>query len=197
MWTLLQKRFLIVVDGGTYIRPTSRTLVDLGYKAKALYYRAFNSFKFMLVTWSSVIPANQWGGQVRKLHIDLWTAISWNSCIEPLRQKPDKRIQEAPSPLVSGVLLPTSVKYTIVSDWLKYTASNWQKFYEVGLDLLTSRAFKRVARQCRVLPHQTRKPSERLWESLEVGCTLYDGLYRRLCPKGVPFSGSKCKKQKG
>ena len=36
------------------------------------------------------------------------------------------------------------------------------------LDLLTSRAFERVARasesesSCRVLPHQTRKPSERL-----------------------------------
>ena len=37
------------------------------------------------------------------------------------------------------------------------------------LDLLTSRAFECVARSCRVLPHQTRKPSERLWESLNRG----------------------------
>ena len=57
------------------------------------------------------------------------------------------------------------------------------------LDLLTSRAFERVAQQwarsamvrvpsakrerasessCRVLPHQTRKPCERLWESLRL-----------------------------
>ena len=41
--------FLVVVDGGTYIRATSRTMVDVGYKAKALYNCAFNSFKFMLV----------------------------------------------------------------------------------------------------------------------------------------------------
>ena len=36
------------------------------------------------------------------------------------------------------------------------------------VDLLTSRAFERVARASRVLPHQTRKPSERLWESLKA-----------------------------
>ena len=53
---------------------------------------------------------------------------------------------------------------------------------EIALDLLTSRAFERVARSyecrawsaserakarsCRALPHQPRKPCERLWESL-------------------------------
>ena len=36
------------------------------------------------------------------------------------------------------------------------------------VDLLTSRAFEREAGASRVLPHQTRKPSERLWESLEA-----------------------------
>ena len=55
------------------------------------------------------------------------------------------------------------------------------------IDLLTSRAFERVARLWarsaseRKLPHQTRKPSERLWESLAlrffacwgIHCTLW------------------------
>ena len=45
----------------------------------------------------------------------------------------------------------------------------------VALDLLTSRAFEREARasesSCRVLPLQTRKPSERLWESLMLHVT--------------------------
>ena len=44
------------------------------------------------------------------------------------------------------------------------------------LDLLTSRAFEREARASesswRVLPHQTRKPCERLWEGLTSD---YDG----------------------
>ena len=65
------------------------------------------------------------------------------------------------------------------------------------VDLATSRAFERVARlwarsaivrarsaserearasesSCRVLPHQTRKPSERLWESLFVKVMLHE-----------------------
>ena len=64
---------------------------------------------------------------------------------------------------------------------------------DARLDLLTSRAFERVARQwarsaivrapsakrerasessCRFLPHQTRKPCERLWESLMLDVLL-------------------------
>ena len=67
------------------------------------------------------------------------------------------------------------------------------------LDLLTSRAFEREARSYerrserakarRILPHQTRKPCERLWESLAGGlrskygsvskCSKYKDLYGR------------------
>ena len=70
---------------------------------------------------------------------------------------------------------------------IKMIAARAPVIARARLDLLNSRAFERVARQwarqwarsaiverevrtserkCRVLPHQTRKPCERLWESL-------------------------------
>ena len=93
----------------------------------------------MRVIWSSVIPANQWGGQVWKLPIDLWTAmlklVYWTTEAKAWPW----RIQEAASPLVSDVLLPTSVKYTVVSDWLKYTGDLFSEFYGILHSLLPMR----------------------------------------------------------